>query len=66
MEIALLTTDSEYLALTMELRNTVLLMQLVKELHDKLHLPMDTIPKVFCQAFEDNSGVVKLSNVPKL
>jgi hypothetical protein len=65
-EIALSTTEAEYLALSTALRNTIPMMRLVEELRDKLHLPMDTIPKVFCRAFEDNSGAVELSNVPKL
>jgi hypothetical protein len=27
---------------------------------------METVPKVFCRAFEDNTGAVELCNVPKL
>jgi hypothetical protein len=65
-EIALSTTEAEYLALSTALRNTIPMMRLVEELRDKLFLPMDTMPKVFCRAFEDNSGAVELSNVPKL
>ena len=41
-------------------------MRLVNELKEKLDLPMDTIPTVYCKAFEDNSGAVELANVPKM
>jgi hypothetical protein len=65
-EIALSTTEAEYIALSTALRQTIPLMRLVKEIKSKLKLPMDTIPKVFCTAFEDNTGAVELCNVPKL
>jgi hypothetical protein len=41
-------------------------MRLVKELKQKLDLPMDIIPKVQCKLFEDNSGALELANVPKI
>jgi hypothetical protein len=41
-------------------------MRLVKELKEKLDLPMDIIPKVQCKLFEDNSGSLELANVPKM
>jgi Reverse transcriptase (RNA-dependent DNA polymerase) len=65
-EIALSTTEAEYIALSTALRQTIPLMRLVKEIKRELKLPMDIIPKVFCRAFEDNTGAVELSNVPKL
>lgn len=33
---------------------------LVGKLKVKLDLPMDTVPKVYCRAFEDNMGVVEM------
>jgi hypothetical protein len=36
-------------------------MRLVKEIKRNLELPMDTVPKVHCTLFEDNSGAVELS-----
>jgi hypothetical protein len=41
-------------------------MRLVKEIQDKLELPMETVPKVLCKLFEDNSGAVELANFPKM
>jgi hypothetical protein len=65
-EIAQSVTESEYIALSQALRQTIPLMRLVKELKEKLDIPMDTIPKVQCKLFEDNSGAVELANVPKM
>jgi Reverse transcriptase (RNA-dependent DNA polymerase) len=65
-EISLSMTEAEYVALSTALRNTIPLMRLVNEIREKLQLPMDTVPKVHCKAFEDNSGAVELSTVPKL
>jgi hypothetical protein len=65
-EIAQSVTESEYIALSQALRQTIPLMRLVKELQEKLSIPMDTIPKVQCKLFEDNSGAVELANVPKM
>jgi hypothetical protein len=65
-EIAQSVTESEYISLSQALRQTIPLLRLVKELKDKLNLPMDTIPTVRCKLFEDNSGAVELANVPKM
>jgi hypothetical protein len=65
-EIALSTTEAEYLALSTALRNAIPIMRLVKEIKQKLDLPMDTVPKVHCTLFEDNSGAVELAKVPKM
>jgi hypothetical protein len=65
-EIAKSVTESEYISLSQALRQTIPLMRFVKELKEKLDLPMDIIPKVHCQLFEDNSGAVELANVPKM
>jgi hypothetical protein len=65
-EIAQSVTESEYISLSQALRQTIPLMRLVKEIKEKLDLPMDTVPKVQCKLFEDNSGADKLANVPKM
>jgi hypothetical protein len=65
-EIALSTTEAEYLALSTALRNAIPIMCLVKEIKRNLELPMDTVPKVHCTLFEDNSGAVELAKVPKM
>jgi Reverse transcriptase (RNA-dependent DNA polymerase) len=65
-EIAQSVTESEYIALSQCLRQTIPLMRLVEEIKEKFDLPMETIPEVRCKLFEDNSGAVELSNVPKM
>jgi hypothetical protein len=65
-EIALSTTEAEYLAMSTALRNTIPLIRLVEEIRDKLQLPMQTVPEVLCKVFEDNSGAVELARVPKM
>jgi hypothetical protein len=65
-EFAQSVTESEYISLSQALRQTIPLMRLVNEIHEKLIIPMDTTPKVHCKLFEDNSGAVELANVPKM
>jgi hypothetical protein len=65
-EIALSTTEAEYLALSTALRQTIPIMRLVKELSYKFNLPLERKPTIYCTVFEDNSGAVELANVPKM
>jgi hypothetical protein len=65
-EIALSTTESEYIALSSALREVIPLMRLTKELRDAgFDLPFDT-PKVHCRVFEDNSGALEMAITPKM
>jgi hypothetical protein len=61
-EIAMSTTEAEYLALSTALQNTIPLIRLVKEIQQNMGLPMSTKPTVHCTLFEDSSGAV----VPKM
>ena len=65
-EIAMSTTEAEYLALSTSLRQTIPIMRLVKELSKKFNLNLETTPTIYCTVFEDNSGAVELANVPKM
>jgi Reverse transcriptase (RNA-dependent DNA polymerase) len=65
-EIALSTTESEYISLSQALREVLPLMRLVKELHEakfKMHIEP---PQIHCKVFEDNSGALAMAQVPKL
>lgn len=65
-EIALSTTESEYVALSQSLRDVIPLMALVVELEEAgFPFPVDT-PKVHCKTFEDNSGALEMAKVPKM
>ena len=65
-EVALSTTESEYIGLSHTLRNVIPLMELVKELQSKDVLSTDQHPRVHCKLFEDNSGAIEMANVPKM
>jgi hypothetical protein len=65
-EIALSTTEAEYIALSTGLRTVIPLIETLKEMHElKYPLPFQ-VTKVFCKAFEDNSGALELATVPKM
>jgi len=65
-EIALSTTKSKFIGLSMALCTTILIMETVKEL-DKLGLQLSsTKPTIHCQVFEDNSSVIKIATVPEI
>jgi hypothetical protein len=65
-EIALSTTEAEYLAMSTALRHTLPIMRLVKEIKKKMRLPLVTITKAHCTVFEDNAGAIELAKVPKM
>jgi hypothetical protein len=65
-EIALSTTEAEYIALSTALREVIALMNLMDELHRKVSSKIQPTPKVYCKAFEDNSGAYELATAPKM
>ena len=64
-EIALSSTESEYTGLSYALRETIPMMELLKEMKS-IGLPV-TPPNadVHCQVFEDNSGAIEMAQVHK-
>ena len=65
-EIALSTTEAEYIALSTAMRDVIPIMELIEEA-TKYGIPMNTVkPEVRCKIFEDNSGVVEMVQVPKM
>jgi hypothetical protein len=65
-EIALSTTESEYISLSTALREIFPLMRLMKELQAAgFNLPCNT-PKVHRHAFEANSGALEMARSPKM
>jgi hypothetical protein len=65
-QIALSTTEAEYIALSQSLRETIPLMQLLEEFKEQGFPVVSTKPRVHCKAFEDNSGALELARLPKL
>jgi hypothetical protein len=65
-EVALSSTESEFIALSHTLRSTIPLMELLKELQSKNIGFPQTKPGIHCKVFEDNSGAIELAKVPKM
>ena len=64
--IALSTTEAEHIALSQALRDTIPIMQLLKEIKDRGYDVKSSTPKVTCKLFEDNSGALELARFPKM
>jgi len=65
-EIALSSTEAEYIALSQSMREIIPLLALVKEAKEK-KLPVDVLsPTIHCRLFEDNSGAIEIAKVPKM
>ena len=63
-EIALSTAESEYMALSMALREVIPLMTLMEEINEVFTLFIDK-PNFFCKVFEDNQSCIKMAVAPK-
>ena len=60
------TTEAEYVALSMSLREVIPLMGLLKEIkHQGIEVQIDH-PSVPCKVFEDSSGALELARLPKI
>ncbi|KAI2491170.1 G-protein coupled peptide receptor [Fragilaria crotonensis] len=64
-EIALSTTESEYLAISTATREVLPLMELVQEMQDHGCGLTATTPRLHCWVFEDNSGAIELATSVK-
>lgn len=65
-EIALSSTESEYIALSQGLREVIPLIRLIVELKGAGFDMADGTPKVHCTVFEDNNGALEMARTPKL
>ncbi len=64
-EIALSTTESEYLAISAATREVLPLMELVQEMQQHGCGLTATTPHLHCRVFEDDSGAVELASSVK-
>lgn len=65
-EIALSSTESEYISLSQALREVIPMMRMANELASS-KFPLGTdVPIVHCKAFEDNSGALEMARTPKM
>ena len=65
-QTALSTTEAEYIAMSMSLRDVIPIMELIKEMKEHNIPVICTKPYVYCKVFEDNSGALELARLPKL
>ena len=63
-EVALSTTESEYIALSQALRDVIPMMTLLEEIDSIFQVHKPT-PKVHCKVFEDNNGCISLATQQK-
>lgn len=64
-EIALSTTEAEYIALSQAMREIIPLMGILKEL-SRFQTLDSLAPKVKCTVFEDNQSCIKLAKAPRM
>jgi hypothetical protein len=65
-QIALSTTEAEYISLSESLRSAIPLMNVIAEIKAHGHDIVSKAPSIHCKAFEDNSGALELARIPKL
>jgi hypothetical protein len=65
-QIALSTTEAEYISLSQYTREAIPLMQLVREINEKDITTYSDVPKVYCKAFEDNIGSLEIARTHKM
>ncbi|EJK77403.1 hypothetical protein THAOC_00765, partial [Thalassiosira oceanica] len=65
-QVALSTTEAEYIALSQSLRDVIPIMELMIELKNRGFPVYCTSPIVHCKTFEDNSGALELGTLPKM
>ena len=66
-EIALSTTKSEYISLSLAFQETIPMMHLIQEFKDKFNGEnIVSTPTICCTLFEDNSGALELASTPKM
>jgi hypothetical protein len=63
-EIALSTTEAEYIALSMAMREVLPFLNLMKEISEFLPTKKDD-PNFFCTVWEDNRSCIKVAESPK-
>jgi hypothetical protein len=64
-QVALSTTEAEYIAMSQALRDVIPVMNLLQEMREREFQVICNEPYVYCKAFEDNSGMLELARLPK-
>ena len=66
MQVALSSTEAEYIAMSMALHDLIPIMFLLQEMQQQVIPVLCTEPIVYCKVFEDDSGALELARLPKL
>jgi hypothetical protein len=65
-QIALSTTEDEYIAMSQALHDIIPIMNLLEEMREQNFKVICIKPYVYCKVFKDNAGALKLERHPKL
>jgi hypothetical protein len=65
-EIALSSTEAEYIALSQSMREILPLMWLVEEVEERGIMVNAKPCRIHCRVFEDNKGAIEIAKVPKI
>ncbi len=65
-EIALSTTEAEYIALSQAMREVLPIIWLMEEARKQDIPVLNATSKIYCKVFEDNAGAIEIANVPKM
>ena len=65
-EIALSTTEAEFVSLSQGLREVKFLLKIFDEVFTHKIIKKNSQPKVHCRLFEDNTGAIEVAKEPKL
>ena len=65
-EIALSTTEAEYITLSQAMREVLPIIGLMEEAKQQGIPVMNATPKIHCKVFENNAGAIEIANVPKM
>ncbi|KAL7478736.1 hypothetical protein ACHAW6_004489 [Cyclotella cf. meneghiniana] len=66
LQVALSTTEAEYIAFLQALHDAIPIMALLEEMREHHFQIICEAPCIYCKAFEDNSGALELVRLPKL
>ncbi len=66
LQVALSTTEAEYIAMSQSLCDVIPVMNLLQEMREQEFQVVCTKPHMYCKVFEDNSGALELARLPKL
>jgi hypothetical protein len=65
-QVALSTTEAEYIAKSQSLHDVIPVMNLLQKMREPDYQVICTQPHIYCKVFEDNSGALELARLLKL